>query len=76
MARYLPTIAPDVLMSRRGWWEDCPELGLPGYGCEDGGSEVNVLYDDTIANYDPFNSAMGKQTLVKISKLDESEIPA
>ena len=76
VARYLPTIAPDVLMSRRGWWEDCPELGLPGYGCEDGGSEVNVLYDDTIANYDPFNSAMGKQTLVKISKLDESEIPA
>ncbi len=76
VARYLPTIAPDVLMSRRGWWQDCPELGLPGYGCVDGGSEVNVLYDDTIENYDPFNSAMSKQTLVKISKLDESEIPA
>lgn len=75
VARYLETIAPDVLMSRRGWWEDCQELGLPGYGCEDGGSEVNVLYDDDPNNYDPFHSGMAKQTLVKISKLDESEIP-
>ena len=75
VARYFECIAPDVLMSRRGWWQDCPDLGLPGYGYEDGGSEVNVLYDDTIDNYDPFNSAMSKQTLVKISKLDESEIP-
>lgn len=76
VARYFPAIAPDVLMSRRGWWEDCPELGLPGYGFEDGGSEINVLYDDTMSNYDPFNSAMAKQTLVKISKLDASEVPA
>lgn len=75
VARYFECIAPDVIMSRRGWWQDCPELGLPGYDCYDGGSEVNVLYDDTIANYDPFHSAMAKQTLVKISKLDESEIP-
>ena len=76
VARYFEAIAPDVLMSRRGWWQDCPELGLPGYGCEDGGSEVNVLYDDNMANFDPFNSAMSKQTLVKISKLDPAEIPA
>ena len=50
------------------------------------GDESDAYLDDpdnsavfalnTIANYDPFNSAMGKQTLVKISKLDESEIPA
>ena len=74
MARYLPTIAPDVLMSRRGWWRVrgsvCPATAVRT------AAEVNVLYDDAIANYDPFNSAMGKQTLVKISKLDESEIPA
>lgn len=75
VARYFECIAPDVIMSRRGWWQDCPELGLPAYEYLDGGSEVNVLYDDTIDNYDPFNSAMSKQTLVKISKLDESEIP-
>ncbi len=76
VARYFDAIAPDVLMSRRGWWEECQELGLPGYGCEDGGSEVNVLYDSEPENFDPFHSAMSKQTLVKISKLDESEIPA
>ena len=75
VARYFDCIAPDVLMARRGWWEDCQELGLPGYGCEDGGSEVNVLYDDDPNNYDPFHSGMSKQTLVKIEKLDESEIP-
>ena len=75
VARYFECIAPDVLMSRRGWWQDCPDLGLPGYDYLDGGSEVNVLYDSEIEHFDPFNSAMSKQTLVKISKLDESEIP-
>lgn len=75
VARCLETIAPDVLMGRRGWWEDCQELGLPGYGCGDGGSECNVLYDSEPENFDLFTSAMPKQTLVKISKLDESEIP-
>ncbi len=76
VARYLETIAPDVLMSRRGWWESCQELGLPGYDHLDGGSEVNVLYDADPSNFDLFTSAMPKQTLVRISKLDPSEIPA
>lgn len=68
VARYFEAIAPDVLMTKRGWWEPCDDLGLPGYGCFDGGSEVNVLYDDTIANYDGFTSSMAKSTLVKIKK--------
>ncbi len=76
VARYLECIAPDVLMSRRGWWEECQELGLPGYGYEDGGSEVNVLYNGDPSSFDEFHSGMCKQTLVKISKLDPSEIPA
>ena len=71
VARYFEAISPEVLMARRGWWLPCDDLGLPGYGCEDGGSEVNVLYDTTIENFDPFHSAMSKQTLVKISKLEE-----
>ena len=61
-------IAPDVLMARRGWWQDCEELGLPGYGYEDGGSECNVLYDSNPENWDKFSTASSKQTLVKISK--------
>ncbi|MBX9034594.1 molybdopterin-containing oxidoreductase family protein [Gordonibacter massiliensis (ex Traore et al. 2017)] len=71
VARYLESIAPDVLMSRRGWWQPCEELDLPGYEHLDGGSEINVLYDSELENFDPFNSAMSKQTLVKISKLEE-----
>lgn len=68
VARYFEPIAPDVLMTKRGWWESCDDLDLPGYGFLDGGSEVNVLYDDTIENFDGFTSAMAKQTLVKIAK--------
>jgi len=67
-ARYFEAIAPDVLMTKRGWWQPCEDLDLPGYGFLDGGSEVNVLYDADIANFDQFHSAMSKQTLVKISK--------
>ncbi|MEG0217676.1 MAG: molybdopterin dinucleotide binding domain-containing protein, partial [Raoultibacter sp.] len=68
VAKYFEAIAPDVLMTKRGWWESCEELGLPGYGGLDGGSEVNVLYDAEMKNFDPFHSGMSKQTLVKISK--------
>lgn len=68
VARYFEAIQRNVLMTKRGWWEPCEELGLSGYGSLDGGSEVNVLYDDTIENYDGFTSSMAKQTLVKISK--------
>lgn len=61
-------IAPDVLMARRGWWQDCAELGLPGYGCFDGGCESSVLYSTDPSMFDPFHSAMPKQTLVRIEK--------
>lgn len=67
-AKLFEGIAPDVLMARRGWWQDCEELGLPGYGYEDGGSECNVLYDSNPENWDKFSTAAAKQTLVKISK--------
>lgn len=67
-AEYFAGIAPDVLMARRGWWQDCQELGLSSYAYEDGGSECNVLYDSNPANWDKFSTASAKQTLVKISK--------
>lgn len=71
VARYFEGIAPDVLMTRRGWWGKCDELELPGYGFLDEGSEVNNLYSGEIGEFDPFHSAMAKQTLVRISKLEE-----
>lgn len=67
-AEYFEGIAPDVLMTRRGWWQECEELGLESYGCFDGGSDCNVLYDSDPAKWDKFSSASAKQTLVKISK--------
>lgn len=72
-AEYFEGIAPDVIMAKRGWWQSCEELGLEGYGFGDGGCESNNLYDATIEKFDPFTSSMGKQTLVKISKLEEGD---
>jgi thiosulfate reductase / polysulfide reductase chain A len=69
-AKYFEGIAPEVLMSRRGWCQPCEELGLPGYSSFDGGSEVNNLYNSDEKLFDKFHSQMPKQTLVKISKLE------
>ena len=64
-------VAPEVLMARRGWWQGCPELGIEGYSCLDGGAEVNVLYPAGDAARDRFHSSYCKTTLVKISKSKE-----
>jgi anaerobic selenocysteine-containing dehydrogenase len=72
VAEYFPGIAPEVLMTKRGWWQSCAELGLPGYDAFDGGSEVNNLYNADEGLFDKFFSQMAKQTLVKISRLEEA----
>lgn len=73
-AKLFEGISPEVLMGRRGWWQDCQELELPGYGCFDGGAECNVLYDNDPAKWDKFSTASSKQTLVKISKWNEEPV--
>ena len=70
-AEYFEGISPEVLMTKRGWWQACPELNLPGYPYGNGGSEVNNLYNSNEKLFDKFYSQMAKQTLVKISKLEE-----
>jgi anaerobic selenocysteine-containing dehydrogenase len=70
VAEYFEAVSPETIMCRRGWWQSCEELDLPSYSCFDGGSDVSVLYDSDPANFDQFHSAMGKQTLVRISKLE------
>ena len=72
-AEYFEGIAPEVLMTKRGWGQACAELGLPGYSEFDGGSEVNNLYNADPARFDKFYSQMAKQTLVKISKAEKVE---
>jgi thiosulfate reductase / polysulfide reductase chain A len=73
-AEYFEGISPEVLMTKRGWWQGCDELGLPGYDIFDGGSEVNNLYNPDTTLFDKFQSQMPKQTLVKISKIEEESI--
>ena len=75
-AQITECISPEVLMAKRGWWQSCDELGLPGYGCLDGGSEVNVLYSTDETALDRFHSSIGKQTLVRIGKWNGSDIDA
>jgi thiosulfate reductase/polysulfide reductase chain A len=67
-AEYLEGISPECLMARRGWWQSCPELGLPGYDVFNGGADSSLLYNTDVELFDDFHSAMAKQTLVKISK--------
>ncbi len=75
VAVYFPGISPEVVMTKRGWWQACEQLGLPGYSPYDGGSEVNNLYNADERLFDPFYSQMAKQTLVKIRKCEEAEVP-
>lgn len=68
-AVYCPDIRADVVMSLHGWWQDCEELGLPGYPLLNGGANVNLLYStDPEKAYDPLVTAMPKQTLVEVRK--------
>jgi anaerobic selenocysteine-containing dehydrogenase len=70
-AEFFEGIAPDVLMARRGWWQPCQDLGLPGYTPFNGGSESNNLYNSDERLFGKFFSQMPKQTLVKISKAEK-----
>jgi len=71
-AEFFAGISPEVVMAKRGWWQGCKELGLPGYDTADGGSEVNVLYNPDARLFDKFFSQMAKQTLVRISKWENA----
>jgi len=72
VAEFFPGISPEVVMTKRGWWQSCQELELPGYSAFDGGSEVNNLYSSDERLFDKFYSQMAKQTLVKISRWEEA----
>ena len=70
-AIYFPGIRPDTVMGLHGWWQGCDKLGLPDYHLLDGGANVNVLYStDPRKAFDPLVSAMPKQTLVEVRKVN------
>ena len=45
-AKLTEALAPDVICTQHGWWQACPELGLPGHDVySSGGANVNLLYN-------------------------------
>lgn len=44
-AKLTEGLAPDVVCTQHGWWQACPELGLPGYDVYSSeGPNVNLLF--------------------------------
>jgi anaerobic selenocysteine-containing dehydrogenase len=68
-AQVNPGIRPDTVMALHGWWQECEELGLPGFPLLEGGANTNSMYsvDDKKA-FDPLVTAMSSQTLVQVKK--------
>ncbi len=47
-ARFDRTLAPNVVCGQHGWWQDCPEIGAPGYpptGAETANFNVVIGHD-------------------------------
>ena len=73
VAEYFEGVAPGVLMTRRGWWRattpDAPAERVR-FAWQ---SDSSVLYDTDEVRFDPFHSAMAKQTLVRIAPWEEGD---
>jgi len=55
-AKYVDSILEDVVATQHGWWQECTELGLPGYDpFSPTGSNANML--TTGDKYDPINGS-------------------
>jgi len=66
VARLFAGVRPDTLMGQHGWWQGCPELGLPETSPLNGGTNPNVLYD--WQRRDNLSGDITKNTLVKIRR--------
>lgn len=57
-ARIEPSLQPDTIVAQNGWWQDCPDLGLPGYApLEGSGSNFNALIGADATACDPISGA-------------------
>lgn len=70
-AKLTAGIAADVVCIQHGWWQSCPELGLPGYNpYSSDGANANLLFSteliDTISGSVPY-----KAYLCRVSKIPE-----
>ena len=71
VAKYFPGIRPDTIMGLQGWWQGCKEMGKEDYPLTGGGANTNNLYStDPEKVFDPLVTAMPKQTLVQVRKIE------
>jgi anaerobic selenocysteine-containing dehydrogenase len=48
-AKLDPDLHPEVVVGEEGWWQACPELGLPGYDpLSPRGGNLNLILDDSV----------------------------
>ncbi len=68
-ARLSNSIAQDVVCTQHGWWQACPELGLPGNDVfSSSGANVNLLYKNDFT--DPISGSVHMRGFpCKINKL-------
>ena len=63
VARIVPSLAHDVIVAEYGWWQACPELGLPGSAAADpAGSNFNRLVSGE--DHDPVSGSVAHRSFL------------
>jgi anaerobic selenocysteine-containing dehydrogenase len=69
-AKLNPSLHPKVVATQYGWWQDCKELGLPGYDAlAQHGSNINLIISNN--DSDPISGAVPHRSQpCRVRKLD------
>jgi len=69
-AKLNPSLHPKVVATQYGWWQDCKELGLPGYNpFTRDGANVNLIISNKAS--DPISGAVAHRSQpCRVRKLD------
>jgi anaerobic selenocysteine-containing dehydrogenase len=69
-AKLNPALHPRVVATQYGWWQDCKELGLPGYDAlAQDGANVNLIISNDVI--DPISGAVPHRSQrCRLKKLD------
>jgi anaerobic selenocysteine-containing dehydrogenase len=60
-AKLNPSLHPKVVATQYGWWQDCKELGLPGYNpFTRDGANVNLIIPNEAS--DPISGAVAHRS--------------
>lgn len=71
-----PSLHPDVVVAPNGWWQDCPDLGLPGYDpSRPEGSNFNALIAPEPEARDPISGAPAMRSFACDLVRDERVAP-